>query len=136
MNKLARIIMMAFAWLCFVLGCIGVFVPVLPTTPLLLLATFLFARSSERCHTWICSTKVYRNYVGAFMEAGGMHVTAKIRMLTFSYAVLALSAFLVQKPNVWMILVCVAVFLLWLVTCRIPTVKEDRVREVREATRE
>lgn len=136
MNKLARIIMMACAWLCFVLGCVGVFVPVLPTTPLLLLATFLFARSSERCHAWICSTKVYKNYVGAFKEAGGMHVSAKIRMLTLSYAVLALSAFLVQKPFVWVILGCVAVFLLWLVTCHIPTVKEDRVREVREAAKE
>ncbi|MBR3689892.1 MAG: YbaN family protein [Eggerthellaceae bacterium] len=136
MNKIARIIMMAFAWLCFVLGCIGVFVPVLPTTPLLLLATFLFARSSERCHDWICSTKVYKNYVGAFKEAGGMPVPAKIRMLTLSYAVLALSAFLVQKPFVWAILACVAAFLLWLVTCRIPTVNESRVKQVREAAKE
>ena len=136
MNKLARLIMMAFAWLCFVLGCIGVFVPVLPTTPLLLLATFLFARSSERCHAWICSTKVYKNYVGAFKEAGGMPVPAKIRMLTLSYAVLALSAFLVQKPFVWVILGCVAAFLLWLVTCHIPTVSKSQVQQVREATNE
>ena len=136
MNKFARVIMMGFAWLCFVLGCIGVFVPVLPTTPLLLLATFLFARSSERCHAWICSTKVYKNYVAAFKEAGGMPATAKVRMLTISYAALALSAFLVQKPFVWVILTCVAVFLLWLVTFRIPTISAERGQQVREDSQE
>lgn len=132
-NKVARIIMMGLAWLCFALGCIGIFVPVLPTTPLLLLATFLFARSSERCYAWICSTRVYGNYVAAFKEAGGMPVTAKVRMLVISYAVLALSAFLVRKLFVWVILGCVALFLLWLVTVRIPTISVDRVRKVREA---
>lgn len=134
MNKIARIIMMGFAWLCFALGCIGVFVPVLPTTPLLLLATFLFARSSERCHAWICSTRVYRNYVTAFKEAGGMPATAKVRMLAISYAVLALSACLVQKPFVWAILGCVAVFLLWLVVVRIPTVSQEGAQEAGEVS--
>lgn len=136
MNKIARVIMMGLAWVCFALGCIGVFVPVLPTTPLLLLATFLFARSSERCHAWICSTKVYKNYVAAFKEAGGMPTTAKLRMLIISYAVLALSALLVQKPFVWVILICVAVFLLWLVTFRIPTTSAERVQQVREDSQE
>lgn len=132
MNTIARVLMMGCAWVCFVLGCIGVFVPVLPTTPLLLLATFLFARSSQRCYDWIRSTKVYKNYVGAFKEAGGMHVTAKVRMLTLSYAVLAVSAILVQKPFVWAILGCVALFLLWLVVVRIPTVSLDCVQEKRD----
>ena len=132
MNAFARIILLACAWVCFALGCIGVFVPVLPTTPLLLLATFLFARSSKRCHDWICSTKVYKSYVLAFKEAGGMPATSKVRMLTVSYAVLAVSAVLVRKPFVWIILACVAVFLLWLVAFRIPTVVQENVRRSEE----
>ena len=136
MNKFARAVLLACAWLCFALGCIGVFVPVLPTTPLLLLATFLFAKSSERCHAWIRSTTIYRKYVAAFKEAGGMPATAKVRMLTISYAVLLISAVLVQKPFVWVILACVAVFLLWLVTFRIPTVSLDNVKQSSEAAEE
>ena len=133
MNRFVRTVLMVCAWVCFVIGCIGVFVPVLPTTPLLLLATFLFSRSSERWHRWICSTKIYRKYVAAFKEAGGMPATAKVRMLVISYAVLAVSAIASQKPLVWAILACVAVFLLWLVAVRIPTVSLESVRRKREA---
>ncbi|MEG2947973.1 MAG: DUF454 family protein, partial [Raoultibacter sp.] len=67
-----RILFQILAWIAFAIGVVGVFVPVLPTTPLLLLATFLFAQSSPRCHAWILSTKVYRRYVLPFKEAGGI----------------------------------------------------------------
>ena len=132
MNAIARYLMLGAAWLCFGLGCIGVFVPVLPTTPLLLLATFLFARSSERCHRWICSTKVYKEYVAVFKEAGGIPVAAKVRILAVSYAVLLVSAVLVQRVQVWAILGCVAVFLLWLMVFRIPTITPEKVQETRD----
>lgn len=134
MNHFVRYLLMGCAWTCFVLGCLGVFLPVLPTTPFLLLATFLFARSSERCHNWICSTGIYRNYVAAFKQAGGMPVGSKIRMLAISYAVMGTSAFFARNPIVWAILGCVAVFLLWLVFVRIPTVAPNHVHAVREAT--
>ena len=75
MNRIVRYLMLAGAWTACIIGCIGVFVPVLPTTPLLLLATFLFAKSSPRCHAWIISTRVYRTYVAAFKEAGGIPVS-------------------------------------------------------------
>lgn len=121
-NRFLRGVLFVCAWVCFLLGCVGVFVPVLPTTPFLLLAGVLFARSSERCYAWMRSTSVYRKYVASFKEAGGMTASAKVRMLALSYAVLAVSAVLVQRPFVWAILGCVAVFLLWLVTVRIPTI--------------
>lgn len=136
MKHFVRYLLMGCAWMCFALGCIGVFVPVLPTTPFLLLATFLFARSSKRCHSWICSTKIYRNYVAAFKQAGGMPIGMKIRMLAISYLVMGASAFFVRSPFVWAILGCVALFLLWLVTIRIPTVTPDRVCAIRETAKE
>ncbi len=131
MNSIIRYMMLGFAWLCFGLGCIGIFVPVLPTTPLLLLATFLFARYSPRLHDWIRSTKVYKNYVAAFKEAGGIPMATKLRILAVSYAVLLVSALAVQLVHVWVILGCVAVFLLWLMVFRIPTISADQVEETR-----
>lgn len=133
MNAVVRYLMLGAAWLCFGLGCIGVFVPVLPTTPLLLLATFLFARSSERCHQWICSTRVYKEYVAVFKEAGGIPAATKVRILVVSYAVMLVSAIVVQRVHVWIILGCVALFLLWLMTFRIPTIAPEKVQETRES---
>jgi len=132
MNPVLRIVLLAFAWLCFALGIVGVFVPVLPTTPLVLLATFICAHCSPRCHRIITSSKVYRRYVQPFKEAGGMTWKAKARMLAISYAVLLISAVLVQRPLVWIILTAVAVFLLYLVCVRIPTVGTLEVAKYRE----
>lgn len=126
-----RILLLIGAWIACALGCVGVFVPVLPTTPLLLLATFLFAKSSPRCHAWIVSTKVYRTYVAAFKEAGGIPAGTKARILCVSFAVMGLSAWLVQKPIVWLVLGCVGAFLLYLMCVRIPTVPTGRVKLVR-----
>lgn len=128
-----RLLTLAVAWIACILGCVGVFVPVLPTTPLLLLATFLFAKSSPRCHAWITSTHVYKTYVQAFKDAGGIPLLTKVRILAVSFTVMGLSAWLVQRPVVWIILGCVAVFLLFLMFVRIPTIAPERVQSMRQA---
>lgn len=133
MSRLTRILMLAGAWIACILGCVGVFIPVLPTTPLLLLATFLFAKSSPRCHAWIVSTRVYKSYVAAFKEAGGIPAATKVRVLTVSFVVMGASALLVQKPLVWGILGCVAAFLVYLMFVRIPTISLESVQTVRQA---
>ena len=117
-----RYLILACAWIVCALGFVGIFVPVLPTTPLLLLATFLFAKSSPRLHAWIQGTLPYRKYVLPFKESGGISRGAKIRILAISYTLMGLSAFLVPQWHVWVVLGCVAVFLLYLVCIRIPTV--------------
>ena len=97
-------------------------IPVLPTTPLVLLATFLFAKSSPRCHAWIRKTRMYRSYVAPFKEQGGIPFKRKLHILGVSFTVMGLSAILAPNPAVWAILGAVAVFLLWLMAWRIPTV--------------
>lgn len=133
MPKVLKMVVLGFAWLCVGAAVVGIFVPVLPTTPLLLLATFLFGKFSPRCHAIITGSKVYRSYVVPFKEAGGMPVKAKMRMLLISLGVLAVSAALVQKPFVWVILAAVALFLIYLVTVRIPTVGEGDVSSAADA---
>ncbi len=135
MRRIVRFALFVAAWAACILGCVGVFVPVLPTTPLLLLATFLFAKSSPRCHAWIRSTRVYKTYVGAFKRAGGVPAATKARILLVSFAVMGASAWFVQKPVVWAVLGCVALFLLYLMLVRIPTVGAESVHAVREAER-
>ena len=132
MNRLTRVLLLVGAWCACILGCVGVFVPVLPTTPLLLLATFLFAKSSPRCHAWIVSTKVYRTYVAAFKEAGGIPASTTVRILTVSFVLMGASALIVHNVIVWTVLGCVAAFLIYLMCVRIPTISLENVQQARE----
>lgn len=117
-----RPVLLACAWICCAVGFVGMVIPVLPTTPLVLLATFLFAKSSPRCHAWIRKTRMYRSYVAPFKEQGGIPFKRKLHILGVSFTVMGLSAILVPNPAVWAILGAVAVFLLWLMAWHIPTV--------------
>ena len=44
-----------FGWLSFVVGIIGLFVPLLPTTPFMIVSAYCFSKSSERCRRWLLS---------------------------------------------------------------------------------
>lgn len=54
-----RPLLFILGWLLFGLGFVGAFVPVLPTTPLMLLALWCFSRSSDRFHDWLYTHKIF-----------------------------------------------------------------------------
>lgn len=62
-NFSSKIILLPFAWLCVALAFIGAFLPILPTTPFLLLAAFLFSKSSPRLHSWLTSLPYFGNAI-------------------------------------------------------------------------
>jgi len=54
-----RLLYFSLGWLLFAVGFVGVFVPVLPTTPLMLLSLWCFSRSSDRFHDWLYNHKIF-----------------------------------------------------------------------------
>ena len=131
-GPMKRYLLLVCAWIACIAGFIGVFVPVLPTTPFLLLATFLFAKSSPRCHAWIMSTGIYKKYVIPFKENGGIPASVKVRILAVSYALMGISAFLVQRWYIWLVLGLVALWLLYLMCIRIPTTSLEQLELLRQ----
>lgn len=63
------------------LGAVGAIVPLLPAFPFLLLATFCFAKSSEKLHNWFISTKLYKNNLETYVKGEGMTWNTKIRIM-------------------------------------------------------
>ena len=94
-----RPVLLACAWICCAVGFVGMVIPVLPTTPLVLLATVRFAKSSPRCHAWIRKTRMYRSYVAPFREQGSIPFKRKLHILGVSFTVMGLSAILAPTPR-------------------------------------
>lgn len=81
MKKIINGICVAMAFVCMGLGILGIVLPVLPTTPLLLAATCMFAKGSERFHKWFLSTKLYKKYIESAVKDGTMEKAAKRNMM-------------------------------------------------------
>ena len=64
--------------LAVLLGILGIFLPLLPTTPFLLLASWCFARGSTRLHRWLLSHPVFGEYLRNFEAGRGSPLKAKI----------------------------------------------------------
>ena len=79
----------AGGFLFFALGMVGVVLPILPTTPFILVAAFCFARSSNRLNSWFKSTKVYKMVFEGYMTKRSMTLRAKLTILVPVTALLA-----------------------------------------------
>lgn len=102
------------------LGGIGVFLPLLPTTPFVLLAAGCFAGSSPAMHRWLCRSRFFGEYIENYRTNAGVSKSIKIRAIVFLWSGLALSAAAVHKPLVRVILavvgICVSTHLLMMKT--------------------
>lgn len=78
------------------LGFLGAVLPLLPTTPFILLAVLCFAKSSDRFHRWLISTKVYKEYVEDFQKYRGYTLRKKFELLISVYIVVGFSIWMVD----------------------------------------
>lgn len=79
-----------------ILAVLGLFLPLLPATPFLLLASACYLRGSDRLHGWLMNNKIFGPYLAAMQSGGGIPMRAKIMALVFLWASLAVSAWFIQ----------------------------------------
>ena len=131
--KLKKIIFIILGCLCFGLGTVGVFLPILPSTPFYLATLFFFANSSEKLHTWFLGTKLYRNHLESFVKKRGMLPKTKITIISTVTLLMGFGFFMMARKGIW--IPCVILAVVWLIhiiyfVFKVKTIKEPRKDDI------
>ncbi len=106
-----RVLNLILGILSFVLGTIGIILPVLPTVPFYLLAAFFFANSDEKFHSRLVNSKFYKENVAPFGSGAKIPLKIKIRAIVTVTIMIGISFYLTANwPTIRVILVTI-----WLV---------------------
>jgi uncharacterized protein len=92
-----------------VLGLIGIVVPVLPTTPLLLLASFCYIRSSRRLYDWMLNNRVFGPYIYNYLTYRAIKRSIKVVTLILLWFTLSVSIVFVSNIYLRVFLVAVGI---------------------------
>ncbi|PLX93018.1 MAG: DUF454 domain-containing protein [Desulfuromonas sp.] len=92
---LIRPILIGIGLLSTLLAILGIFLPLLPTVPLLLLATACFARSSTRCHRWLLEHRYLGPLLQGYLQGRGIPLRAKISAIALLWSSILVSVFFV-----------------------------------------
>jgi uncharacterized membrane protein YbaN (DUF454 family) len=92
MRTLVEALYLSVGTLAVVLGIIGIFLPVLPTTPFLLLAAFCYARSSDRFYQWLITNRWFGKYIKDYREGKGIPRREKVLTLTMLWLTIGFAA--------------------------------------------
>jgi len=125
-NKLIRCFLIVGGTIFLGLGTIGIFLPVLPTTPFLLLAAACYARSSKRFYDWLLSNKWFGSYIKNYREGKGIPLKVKVYTISLLWVTILFSAFFVISifwVRVVLILIAVGV------TIHVLTIKTYRPKD-------
>ncbi|AMG32103.2 DUF454 domain-containing protein [Grimontia hollisae] len=121
-----RLLLLAMGWLSVFLGVIGIFLPLLPTTPFLLLASACFMRGSPRIAKWLHGHPTFGPVINNWQQHRAIDKKVKRRASVF--IVLSFSFSIVIVPELWhkaMLVVMAAVLLIWI----------NRLREIEPVAR-
>jgi len=97
-----RLVVMASGWISLVLGFIGIFLPLLPTTPFVLLAAYCFSKSSPRLHHWLINQPRLGPMIQNWERHGSISQNAKVTATAlmiglFSFSLLFLNLSFIIK---------------------------------------
>lgn len=123
MNKIKKSIYIAIGLICVVIGSIGVILPVLPTTPFLLLASACFVKGSDKFDKWFKETKLYKNHLEGFVNSRSMTMKTKVSLILFADVMIAFPLIIIDSLVMKTILILVILFKLYYFTFRIKTIK-------------
>ena len=133
MGNFKKFIYIAIGLVAFALGALGVMLPVLPTTPFLLLASFCFAKGSKRFEIWFINTKVYKKHLESFVKKKAMTLKQKICLLAFADIMIAFPLIILDNIYIKSFLIILVIFKFYYFIFKIKTiqVEKKKVRKIK-----
>lgn len=118
-TSMQRIFYLVFGFVSLMVGVIGIVLPIVPTTPFLLLAGFCFARSSKRFEKWLRNTKIYQFYVADYVETKSISRKRKKQIIWQIYLLMAISIWLAPillvKIGLGLLTIFITYYLFWVI---------------------
>jgi uncharacterized membrane protein YbaN (DUF454 family) len=109
MKKIKKRLIFIGGFISLILGIIGIAIPILPTTPFLLLASAAFAKSSERFNRWLLNNKILGAYIKNYREGKGLPLKIKVLTISLLWITILISMFFIID-FLWLqiMLLCIA----------------------------
>ena len=104
-----RIILQLLGWISLLLGVIGIFLPVLPTTPFILLSAALFAKSSKRWHDYLLNHRFFGEMIRDFEKDKSISLKVKVIAISMLWLAILSSAFLVLQHKLYLQILLLAI---------------------------
>ncbi|HYD60747.1 MAG TPA: YbaN family protein [Noviherbaspirillum sp.] len=103
-----KILLNVIGSIAVVLAILGIFLPLLPTTPFLLLASACYLRGSERMHRWLRNHRLFGEYLRNFEDNRALPLRAKVVTLVMLWTSMAYSIFIVKALLLRIMLAAIA----------------------------
>jgi len=121
-------ILIFFGSFFLIIGIIGIFIPILPTTPFLLLSAACYARGSEKFYNWLINNKWLGEYIKNYQKGRGIPLNIKILAISLLWITIVFSTIVVVSNYlIQIILIIIAIA----VTIHILTIKTMK-KEIRK----
>jgi uncharacterized membrane protein YbaN (DUF454 family) len=111
LNPAKKALLVAAGSVSLALAVLGLFLPLLPTTPFLLLASACYVRSSERLHGWLMGNRMLGPYIRNFKERRGIPLRGRVITVVVLWLPLLYSVYRLDLP--WLEVLLVAMGLAW-----------------------
>ncbi len=109
-NKLLRVVLIIAGTLFVGLGVLGIILPILPTTPFLLLAAACYARSSDKFYNWLLNNKWFGRYIKNYRDGKGIPIKTVVLSISLLWITIIFSVvFIVHNVFIRVILIIMAV---------------------------
>jgi uncharacterized membrane protein YbaN (DUF454 family) len=96
-SQFAKFLYLISGFILVAIGVIGIFLPLLPTTIFLILASICFLKSSPKANDWLRNHKILGGYIDNYQNKTGLTLNAKIANIITLWTSISLSAFLLTN---------------------------------------